>query len=79
VNATQLRFDAGPARIYRLPLDLFPGLGGYAHLVVAPGATVLIDVGSGFGECNEQLEAGLASVPELRRSVGGRPPRSDLR
>jgi hypothetical protein len=43
VNETQLRFNAGPARVYRIPLDLFPGLGGYAHLVVAPGATVLID------------------------------------
>ena len=56
------RFDAGPARIYRIPLDLFPGLTGYAHLVVAPEGTVLIDVGSGFGESNEQLHAGLTSV-----------------
>jgi glyoxylase-like metal-dependent hydrolase (beta-lactamase superfamily II) len=50
------------ARIYRLPLDLFPGLKGYAHLVCRNRATILVDVGSGFGDSNDQLEAGLASV-----------------
>jgi glyoxylase-like metal-dependent hydrolase (beta-lactamase superfamily II) len=48
--------------VYRIPLDLFPGLTGFAHLVAAPGLTALIDVGSGFGDSNEQLEAGLESV-----------------
>ncbi len=62
MNETPQRFDAGTVRIYRIPLDLFPGLTGYAHLVVAPQCVVLIDVGSGFGECNEQLQAGLASI-----------------
>jgi len=52
-------------RIYRLPLDLFPGLRGYAHLVCRNGITVLVDVGSGFGASNDQLEAGLASIHQL--------------
>ncbi|HKY83327.1 MAG TPA: MBL fold metallo-hydrolase [Anaerolineales bacterium] len=62
MNETPQRFDAGSVRIYRIPLDLFPGLTGYAHLVVAPECMVLLDVGSGFGECNDQLHAGLASI-----------------
>jgi glyoxylase-like metal-dependent hydrolase (beta-lactamase superfamily II) len=56
------RFEAGDARVYRFPLDLFPGLTGYAHLALAPGVAVLIDVGSGFGDSNEQLEAGVEAV-----------------
>jgi hypothetical protein len=36
MSETPQRFDAGSVRIYRIPLDLFPGLTGYAHLVVAP-------------------------------------------
>jgi glyoxylase-like metal-dependent hydrolase (beta-lactamase superfamily II) len=50
------------ARVYRLPLDLFPGLEGYAHLVITGKYIVLVDVGSGFGESNEQLESALAAV-----------------
>lgn len=50
------------ARVYRLPLDLFPGLKGYAHLVFAGDVTALVDVGSGFGDSNTQLEARLAEV-----------------
>ena len=56
------RFEAGDARLYRIPLQLFPGLDGWAHLVMAPGVTVLVDVGSGFGDSNEQLAEGLRSV-----------------
>ncbi|HET7010652.1 MAG TPA: MBL fold metallo-hydrolase [Anaerolineales bacterium] len=52
----------GGSRVYRLPLDLFPGLRGYAHLVLADPLSVLVDVGSGFGESNAQLEAGLEAV-----------------
>jgi glyoxylase-like metal-dependent hydrolase (beta-lactamase superfamily II) len=59
------RFEGGEARLYRIPLDLFPGLTGYAHLVMAPGMAALIDVGSGFGESNEQLEAGMVAVRQV--------------
>ena len=62
MNRKPERFEAGDARLYRIPLDLFPGLTGYAHLAVGSGFAVLIDVGSGFGESNEQLEAGMNAV-----------------
>ena len=57
------------ARIYRIPLELFPQLEGFAHVVVTDQLVALIDVGSGFGDSNEQLEAGLASL----RSLYGEP------
>ena len=57
------------ARIYRIPLELFPTLEGFAHLVITDQLVALIDVGSGFGDSNEQLEAGLASL----RSLYGEP------
>ncbi len=50
------------ARIYRIPLELFPQLEGFAHVVVTEHLIALVDVGSGFGDSNEQLEAGLASL-----------------
>lgn len=59
--------SAQGSRIYRLPLDLFPGLSGYAHLVIAQDVQALIDVGSGFGVSNEQLETGLEN---LRQEYG---------
>jgi glyoxylase-like metal-dependent hydrolase (beta-lactamase superfamily II) len=49
-------------RIYRIPLELFPDLSGFAHLVVADGFAALVDTGSGFGESNQQLEAGLQAI-----------------
>lgn len=55
-------------RILQIPLQLFPGLDGYVYLVLAKEGDVeyriLIDSGSGFGGCNEQLEAGLQSASE---------------
>lgn len=54
--------SSGGTRVYRIPLDLFPELSGFAHLVVANGFVALVDAGSGFGDSNEHLEAGLAEV-----------------
>ena len=50
------------ARIYRIHLELFPIVSGYAHLVFTDNVVALIDVGSGFGESNAQLEAGIEEV-----------------
>ena len=50
------------AGIYRLPLEVFPGFWGYAHLVIAGEYVLLVDAGSGFGSSNEHLEAGLEAV-----------------
>ena len=55
---------ASGGRIYRLPLDLFPGLKGYAHLILFGDVIALFDAGSGFGDSNQQLEAGMAAVRE---------------
>ena len=56
------------ARIYQIPIQMFPVLRGYAYLVfVEDGATeyrVLIDSGSGFGDSNQHLEAGVKAVAE---------------
>ena len=57
------RFESrGGTRLYRIPLDLFPELEGYAHVIVSSGMVALWDVGSGFGNANEQLEAGLEEI-----------------
>lgn len=63
------------AQIFQLPLPVFPGLQGYAYLVLAEGQggpyRALIDVGSGFGESNQRLEAGLQAAGErLGRPFG---------
>ncbi len=57
------------ARIFQLPLLVFPGLWGFVYLVFVDdpklGALrVLIDTGSGFGLANEHLETGRAQVAE---------------
>ena len=66
------RFEtSGGDRIYRIPLDIFPGMHGYAHLVITKDLLVLFDVGSGFGDSNEQLEAGLERINvEFKETVG---------
>ncbi len=50
------------ARIYRIPMQAFPGFWVYAYLVFVDDLIVLIDTGSGFGDCNEQLEEGFDRV-----------------
>jgi glyoxylase-like metal-dependent hydrolase (beta-lactamase superfamily II) len=63
------------ARIYQIPIQMFPILKGYAYLVfVDDGASkyrVLIDSGSGFGESNQHLESGVKAIAENEgRSFG---------
>lgn len=60
-----VRFEtAGGARIYRIPLQVFPSLRGYAHLVIAGEYAALVDVGSGQGECDANLRDGFARVAD---------------
>ncbi len=59
---TEVFASRGGARIYRIPIHLFPELWGHVHLVVADGVVALVDVGSGFGESNDHLEFGLEAV-----------------
>ena len=52
--------STGDARIYHIPLNLFPILTGYVHLVFANGVIALIDIGSRFGDNKDRIEAGVA-------------------
>ncbi len=59
MTAAVERFESrAGARVYRLPLEVFPGFWGYAHLVLADGFSALVDSGSGFGKSNDDLDAG---------------------
>jgi hypothetical protein len=53
---------SGGGRIFQIPLQAFPVLWGHAYLVLVGEYRVLIDVGSGYGDCNQHLEAGLEAV-----------------
>ncbi len=52
------------ARVYRIPLEVFPGFWGFAHLVLAKGFRALVDCGSGLDASNEGLDRGLSAVRE---------------
>ncbi|HSO27642.1 MAG TPA: MBL fold metallo-hydrolase, partial [Anaerolineales bacterium] len=59
--------SAGGAQIFQIPLEEFPGFWGYVYVVLVEDKIlgplrVLIDTGSGYGDSNNQLEAGLAAV-----------------
>ena len=66
---------AGGAQVFQLPLRLFPGMGsfapmqGYVYLALVDDTDglyrVLIDAGSGLGDSNPDLEAGLQAVSTL--------------
>lgn len=63
-------FSAGRGtRVYRLPIDVFPGLVGHAHLLLDDGFAALVDCGSGFGDSDAQLEAGMRAVREQHGEV----------
>ena len=71
-NTTTLQTfeSSGGAQIFQVPLEEYPGFWGYAYLVLAQDAglgplRVLIDSGSGWGDSNAQLEAGLAEAGKL--------------
>lgn len=58
------------ARIFQIPLEIFPGFWGHAYIVMLNDYRVMIDVGSGFGKSNDHLESGLAIVnQDLQESI----------
>lgn len=62
--------SSGGARLFQIPLQEFPILWGFVYLVLVEDDEglpyrVLVDTGSGFGECNQQLEWGLQVVSEM--------------
>ncbi|MBN1149126.1 MAG: MBL fold metallo-hydrolase [Anaerolineales bacterium] len=63
------------ASIFQIPMYVFPELWGHAYLVLLDDASgsyrLLIDTGSGLGDSNQHLEAGLrAASDQLGRSIG---------
>jgi glyoxylase-like metal-dependent hydrolase (beta-lactamase superfamily II) len=53
--------DTG-VRIYRIPCDVLPGISGRVYLVLGAGVPTLVDSGSGEGQSNSQLLAGVDTV-----------------
>jgi glyoxylase-like metal-dependent hydrolase (beta-lactamase superfamily II) len=66
---------SGGARIFRIPMSVFPDIWAYAYLVMVEDLIVLIDTGSGFGDSNTHLEAGFDNAS---RAAGGTIHFSDL-
>lgn len=52
----------GDARVYRLPLRVFPQLEANAYLIVDTGYQALLDTGSSLEHSDEDLAAGFAAV-----------------
>ena len=67
VSLTELppieRFQSSSgAKIYRLPVEAFPGFIAYAYVVFDVGPTTIIDTGSGYGNSNDHLLQGLEAI-----------------
>ncbi|MEM1181011.1 MAG: MBL fold metallo-hydrolase [Acidobacteriota bacterium] len=59
--------------VFRLPLEVFPGFGGNAYLVMGGSRPILVDTGSGQDSSNRDLAAAFAQVRErFGLSVGFR-------
>jgi glyoxylase-like metal-dependent hydrolase (beta-lactamase superfamily II) len=63
-NGIEVFRSSQGTRVYRIPLELFPSLNGFAHLVVTDEIKALVDVGSGVGDSNQQLEHGLNIISQ---------------
>lgn len=57
------RFESNTgARIYRIPVEVFPGFIAYCYVLLEAGLPTLIDTGSGLGNSNDHLLRGIAAV-----------------
>ena len=54
--------SASGLRVFRLRLEVFPGFDAHVHLVLGLDVPILIDAGSGLGNCNADLVERFASV-----------------
>ncbi len=54
----------GGIRIYRIPVQVFPHLIAYAHIIIAGSYVAIVDVGSGLGQSNQQLLTGFEALRE---------------
>lgn len=60
--AVQRFVSSTGVRIYRIPCEAFPNFIVYAYLLLEAGAPTLVDTGSGYGDSNDHLLAGLEAV-----------------
>lgn len=62
-RAPLARFEtAGGARIYRIPVETFPGHINNVYLILDRGTSTLVDVGSGLPQSVEDLQGGFEAV-----------------
>ena len=62
-RAPLARFESrSGARIYRIPVETFPGHVNNVYLIVDRATTTLVDVGSGLPQSVEDLHGGMAAV-----------------
>lgn len=54
--------SSGGLRVYRIPLEVFPGFIAFTHLVLGDDLLTLVDVGSGVGNSNDNLLDGFATL-----------------
>jgi glyoxylase-like metal-dependent hydrolase (beta-lactamase superfamily II) len=70
-------FDSSSgARIYRIPVEVFPEFIAYCFVVLEAGVPTLVDAGSGYGNSNDHLLQGLEA---LRSEFGEALRLSDIR
>ncbi|MEL6309998.1 MAG: MBL fold metallo-hydrolase [Chloroflexota bacterium] len=63
VRTTVQRFESSAGvKIYRIPMNVFPGFIGYSYLLLGAGVPTLVDTGSGFGTSTEELLQGIRTV-----------------
>ena len=72
---TRYETDDG-VRIYRIPVSVFPMLVAHVYVVIAGDYAALVDTGSGLGESDDHLRAGMEA---LREEWGERLAWADLR
>lgn len=50
------------AKVYRIPVEAFPGFIAYAYLLLEAGPITIVDTGSGYGDSNTHLLKGLEEI-----------------
>lgn len=57
------RFESSSGvRIYRIPAEAFPGFIVYCYVLIGAGVLTLVDTGSGMGNSNDQVLAGIQAL-----------------
>lgn len=54
--------SSSDVRIYRIPAEAFPGFVVYCYVLIGAGVPTLVDTGSGMGNSNDHVLAGIQSL-----------------